>query len=250
MSKTARQSALAMAIGTVMAVSSAHASLIWNVSGPGISTAETSEQNFLSTLQGGFVTEDFEGFTAGNQQNTYNTSVGDFDAGLAGSGGSCDSGGFSCNGGLAVLDGGTTPFNGRFPLPQDVDNDNWLDSMDYQTMKFTLNSGYNAVGFFMTDPNDQGGLMDILFKDNTSYSLSIDDIFGGAQSNQGAYYLSFRSDQDIASLNFTSNDHGDGYGIDNVTVGRARVPEPATVALMGLGLLGLAVSRRRRGQHA
>jgi hypothetical protein len=40
-----------------------------------------------------------------------------------------------------------------------------------------------------------------------------------------------------------ANASNDGYGIDDVTVGR--VPEPGTLALLGLGLLGVGLMRRR-----
>ena len=246
MNKGIRTSVIGLAVTAAFAVSSANANIIYNVSGPGIAAAEAAEQNFLASLQSGYVTEDFEGFLAGTQQMSFNTAVGSFEGIEAGVGGACDNMGYSCNGGLAVLDDATSPFSGRFPLPQDANNNNWLDSMDYKEMLFTLNGGFNAVGFFMTDPNDQGGIMDILLADNTSYTLSIDDIFGGSQPNEGAFYLSFYSKENIQSLTFFSNNNNDGYGIDNVTVGR--VPEPGTIALLGLGLVGMFFARRGRQQ--
>lgn len=248
MSKVAMTSVISLAVAATFAASSANAGLIYKVSGPGIGTAETAEQTFFNNLQGGFITETFESFAAGTQQGSFSTAVGSFEGITPGTGGACNNtvGGisYSCNGGLAVLDSSTSPFSGRFPLPEDTDNNNWLDSMDYQKMVFTLASGYNAVGFFMTDPNDQGGRMDIRVGGETYELDFINDIFGGKQPNEGAFYLSFYAKSDISALTFYSNNSNDGYGIDNVTVGR--VPEPGTLALLGLGLVGLGLSRRRQ----
>lgn len=55
----------------------------------------------------------------------------------------------------------------------------------------------------------------------------------------------------ILSIN-QGGDGGDGWAVDFLTVGvttsPAGVPEPGTVALLGLGVLGLAGSRWRRGR--
>ena len=250
MSKGFYTSVLSMAVAATFAASAANASVVYNVSGPAAGDAEAAEQAFLAGLQDGYVTEDFEGFGAGTQQMSFDTAVGTFTGVTEGAGGSCDNMGFSCDAGLAVLDDATSPFTGRFAMPAGENNNNWLDSMDYRESLFTLNPGYNSVGFFMTDPNDQGGIMDILLGDSTSYTVSIDDIFGGSQPNEGAFYLSFYSDQGIESLTFLSNDPNDGYGIDNVTVGNqsVSVPEPGTIALLGLGLMGMFLAHRGRRQ--
>jgi hypothetical protein len=43
---------------------------------------------------------------------------------------------------------------------------------------------------------------------------------------------------------FNNNGLNDGWAIDDVTI--AKVPEPATFAMLGLGILGLVASRKRK----
>lgn len=61
------------------------------------------------------------------------------------------------------------------------------------------------------------------------------ELFGEGLSWDQGDEIVFR----FSDINDTGNDHG--FGIDNVVV----VPEPASMAVFGVGLLGLAVRRRR-----
>ena len=88
---------------------------------------------------------------------TSSVGVGSFTSAVPGSGGLCDSGPYNCNGGLAVLNAGASPFSGRYS----VSGDNWLDSMDARQMVISPAAGFNAMGFYMTDPNDAGGRLSI-----------------------------------------------------------------------------------------
>ena len=48
------------------------------------------------------------------------------------------------------------------------------------------------------------------------------------------------------NLQILREDHGGGTGFDILATATAAVPEPGTLALLGLGLAGLGFSRRRR----
>lgn len=232
---------LGVALSVLGAASAVEAAPILNVSGEGMANAEAAEGYFLSSLQAGTVIQEgFEGFADGLQQESFATAVGVFTQtapATNGSGAVCDP---NCDDGLAVLSDLTSPFSGRFPAPDDASNNQWLDSFDSEVMTLTVADGVNAIGFYMTDPNDVDGRMSV-----GGVDFSFADIFGHSNGNGEVYFISLYDAAGLGDIVFYANsDTVDGYGIDSVTIGQ--VPEPGTLALLGLGLAGLGMTRRRK----
>jgi hypothetical protein len=63
-------------------------------------------------------------------------------------------------------------------------------------------------------------------------------------TNNAMAYFGFTSDVAISSFNV--NGPSQGVAIDNFSYSAAPVPEPSTYAMLGLGLLGMGLLRRRQ----
>lgn len=218
-----------------------NAAPVLSVSGEGQHAAAEAEADFLGSLQAGYLTEDFEhkDYSVGNQFTTIDSlaGAGSFKMTLAGYGGICEP---TCGDGLAILDEDASPFNGRYA----VSGKNWLDSMDAQSMMISPADGVTAMGFYITDPNDAGGRFTI---GNLEYLFKDFEVFGASGlSNASIFYVTLYDEEGLAPLKIFSNNKDDGYGLDDITVGSVAVTEPGTLALLGLGLLGVLLSVKRR----
>lgn len=76
---------------------------------------------------------------------------------------------------------------------------------------------------------------------------SVVETFSTIADTQSLYLLS-GAFTGLTAVNFYSfGDEGDGLALDNITVNEdVRLPEPAPLALLGLGLMGLGLARKRR----
>lgn len=230
----------------------------------GMSGSATAESDFKDLLKPGYVSENFDslgnnpvsytgGSNAQNQQlswmdssPTFSTNVGTFTL--------TESGQTFTNDKLAADDGdnlkiesaGTGEF-GREVLSS-YEGDFWLDSNDAKKVEWNFNSGgvagryLNAFGFYIADPADIRAQLTLIFE-NGGFSDSFTIPNGQTNGNKG--FVTVKSDMNVVGgiLTFDNSKKNDGWGIDDVTVGR--LPEPGTLLLMGLGLLGLGAARRR-----
>src|SRR6266478_7443476 len=107
------------------------------------------------------------------------------------------------------------------------------------TATFSFSAGTDAFGAYLTGV--QNGGETISFSDGTSESVAIPSPgFDG-----GTTFVGFTdADKSIASI--TINVNNDIVGVDDVHYITDPVPEPASLALLGGALAGLAVTRRRK----
>lgn len=185
-------------------------------------------------------------------------------------------------GGVPLFTGGVAPGVGTLDGPNIVrtaaengrhsvggGSNYWLGGA--QPFEIVFAAGIQAFGFWGTDIGDfsndctsstagctnAGGSVKVeFFKLATDTTASFSDTFTGADSNGNELFRGYvdSSGTEYQKVRITNlQAQWDGQGFDKMMIGDVaivppdnRTPEPGMLALLGLGLLGVVGSRRRR----
>ena len=137
-------------------------------------------------------------------------------------------------------DVGSNADNFFFAIEGDADNISSIDGIDFQQTVFPIL--VDTIFVFERNGNDNGTVQAILADDSLGTALTLTNRghpyanTGVDVAGQNAYGYVLTTDVPVKGLRITASGH------DALSI--SAIPEPATIALLGLG--GLALIRRRR----
>lgn len=150
---------------------------------------------------------------------------------LPGAGGIAFSRDFNDDSAIDVLNNGTSLTNG----PGGIINDSTLDGGNSSSHGFATAGSLPAGAVAILSRTDTSQIVDFTYElgdGDVHYSTIPLDFYIGGGSNFGAVYAP-------NLLNYA-------IGLANGNEGQDDLPEPGMIALLGLGLVGMAAARRRR----
>ena len=131
--------------------------------------------------------------------------------------------------------------NGRFA----VSGTKYVNCALGDTCTLSFSAPQVAFGFFGTDIGDFAGQLTLLLDGvdvvNVPHTVN-------APNGSGLFFGLIDTANPFTIVQFQNSGSGDSFGFDSFTIGRLeqiRVPEPATIPLLMLGLAGLGFARRR-----